>query len=115
MYYEIGAAIALSLLFLCAVEVIHLPPAYLLLMAFLFARLLPKLSLAQQCYQRIRNMLPSYGAVLAMHDRLVLKQELQSAPAGQPLRLEQGLELRGVSFRYDQSRHDDALHQMDLG
>jgi ATP-binding cassette subfamily C protein len=86
----------------------------LLLLAFLFARLLPKLSQAQQCYQRIRNMLPSYGAVLAMQDRLVQGQEPRCAPASQPLRLEEGIELRGVSFRYDQTRDDDALHQVDL-
>ncbi|MGO9174588.1 MAG: ABC transporter ATP-binding protein [Desulfobaccales bacterium] len=114
MFYEIGAAVALSVLFLCAVEVIHLPAAYLLLMAFLFARLLPELSVAQQCYQRIRNTLPSYGAVLAMHDRLAQVQEPRRAPAGQPLRLDRGIELRRVSFRYDQTRHDDAVHQVDL-
>jgi len=114
MFYEIGAAVALSLLFLGAVEVIHLPAAYLLLLAFLFARLLPQLSQAQQCYQRIRNMLPSYGAVLAMHDRLVQGQEPRRAPAGQPLPLEQGIELRGVSFRYDRTGPDDAVHQVDL-
>lgn len=113
MFYEIGAAVALSVLFLGAVEVIHLPAAYVLLLAFLFARLLPQLSQAQQCYQRIRNMLPSYGAGLAMQDRLVKGQEPRCAPAGRPLRLEQGIELRGVSFRYDQTRHD-ALHQVDL-
>ena len=113
MFYEIGAAVALSVLFLGAVEVIHLPAAYVLLLAFLFARLLPQLSQAQQCYQRIRNMLPSYGAGLAMQDRLVKGQEPRCAPACQPLRLEQGIELRGVSFRYEQTCHD-ALHQVDL-
>jgi ATP-binding cassette subfamily C protein len=114
MFYEIGAAVALSVLFLCAVEVIHLPAAYLLLLAFLFVRLLPQLSLSQQCYQRIRNMLPSYGAVLAMRARLVRGQEPRRAPAGQPLRLDRGIELRGVSFRYDKTRQVDAVHQLDL-
>lgn len=71
MFYEIGAAVALSLLFLCAVQLIH-PAAHLLLLAFLFARLLPKLSAAQQCYQRLCNMLPSYGGVLALQARLVV-------------------------------------------
>ncbi len=114
MFYEIGAAIALSVLFICAVEVIHLPAAYLLLMAFLFARLLPQLSQAQQCYLRIRNMLPTYGAVLAMQERLVQGQEPRRAPSGQLLCLDRGIELRRVSFRYDQTRHDDAVHQVDL-
>jgi len=114
MFYEIGAAVALSLLFLCALQVFHLPAAYLLLMAFLFARLLPKLSQAQQCYQRICNILPSYGAVRAMQDRLVRGQEPRWAPAGQPLRLDREMELRGVSFRYDQSREVNAVHQLDL-
>lgn len=114
MFYEIGAAVVLSLLFLCAVQVFHLPAAYLLLLAFLFARLLPKLSQAQQCYQRICNILPSYDAVLAMQARLVQGQEPRQAPAGEPLRLDLGIELRRVSFRYDKTRQHDAVHQLDL-
>jgi ATP-binding cassette subfamily C protein len=113
MFYEIGAAVALCVFFFGAVEVIHLPAAYVLLMAFLFVRLLPQLSQAQQCYQRIYNMLPSYEAVLAMQGRLVKGQEPRGAPAGQPLSLEQGIELRGVSFSYDQTSHD-AVRQVDL-
>jgi ATP-binding cassette subfamily C protein len=113
MFYEIGAACALSLFFLCAVQVFHLPAAYLLLLAFLFARLLPKLSLAQQCYQRICNTLPSYGAVLAMRQRLVREQEPPQPPAGQPLRLHRSLELRGVSFSYEKGGAD-AVHRLDL-
>jgi len=114
MFYEIGAAIGLSLFFLCAVEIIRLPAAYLLLLAFLFARLLPKLSTAQQCYQRICNMLPSYGAVLSMRDRLLQGQEPPHTVAGKPLCLERMLELRGVSFRYDKTRRVDAVHRVDL-
>jgi ATP-binding cassette subfamily C protein len=114
MFYEIGAAVALSLLFLCAIELMHLPATYLLLMAFLFARLLPKLSRAQQCYQRIRNMLPTYGAALAMQERLVQGQEPRRTPAGQPLHLDRGIELHRVSFRYDKTRQVDAVHQLDL-
>jgi ATP-binding cassette subfamily C protein len=49
-----------------------------------------------------------------MHDRLVQVQEPRRAPAGQPLRLDRGIELHRVSFRYDQTRHDDAVHQVDL-
>jgi len=114
MYYEIGAAAALSLLFLGAVLIMQLPAPYLLLLAFLFARLLPRLSLAQQCYQRLRNLLPSYGAALAMQDRLIRGEEPRRAPAGQRLHLEQGIELQRVSFRYDKQNQANAVHQVDL-
>jgi ATP-binding cassette subfamily C protein len=114
MFYEIGAAVALSLLFLCAITVIHLPATYLILMAFLFARLLPKFSLAQQSYQRICNMLPTYEAMLTMHERLSQRQEPLPVQTGAPLRLEQGLELRQVSFRYDKTLQNEAIHQVNL-
>lgn len=113
MLNDIGGAIALSILFLGAVEVIHLPAAYVLVLAFLFARLLPQLSQSQQCYQRIRNMLPSYGAVLAMQARLAQGQEPRHIPVGQPISLKQAIEFRGVSFRYDQAGQD-ALQQVDI-
>ena len=44
-----------------------------------------------------------------MHDRLVQGQEPQRAPADQPLRRDRGIELPGVFFRNDQTRHDHAL------
>jgi ATP-binding cassette subfamily C protein len=58
-------------------------------------------------------MLPSYGAVLAMHANLIQGQEPRRSPADQPLRLDRGIELRQVSFRYDQTGND-AVHELDL-
>ena len=69
MYYEVGAAAALAAFFFVAVEMAHMPAANLLLIVFLFARLLPRFSMIQQTVQRISNALPSFEATLEMEMR----------------------------------------------
>lgn len=114
MFYQIGAVLVLSAFFYWAIDVFHLPAPYLLLMAFLFARILPKLSLLQQSYQQLRNMLPSYEAALAMEKRFAEMQEPLAHRVVAPVRLGQGVEFRQVSFGYHQNQNAYALHQIDL-
>ena len=56
MTYEIGAAAALAAFFWIAVEMVKMPAASLLLIVFLFARLLPRFSTIQQCYRESGNV-----------------------------------------------------------
>jgi ATP-binding cassette subfamily C protein len=114
MFYQIGAVLLLSAFLYWAIGVFHLPAPFLLLMAFLFARILPKLSLLQQCQQQIRNVLPSYEAALAMEKRFAEIQEPLTCRVVAPVRLGQGVEFRQVSFCYHQNKNAYALHQIDL-
>ena len=48
MYYQIGAAVVLAAFFFVAVEMVKMPAGSLLLMIFLFARLVPRFNMIQQ-------------------------------------------------------------------
>jgi len=114
MYYEIGAAAALAGFFFVAVEIRHMPPASLLIIVFLFARLLPRFSTMQQCVQRIINALPSFQAVLEMEKRFEKSKE--PAPSGivRRVELEKEIRLSRVFFRYDRSRETWALRDVSI-
>jgi ATP-binding cassette subfamily C protein len=114
MYYEVGAAAALAAFFFVAVEMAHMPAANLLLIVFLFARLLPRFSMIQQCVQRIANALPSFEAALEMEKRFEEMKEPLSITTVSPLKLNREILLSSVSFRYDKNSEIWALRDVDL-
>ena len=114
MYYEVGAAAALAAFFFVVVEMAHMPAANLLLIVFLFARLLPRFSMIQQCVQRIANALPSFEAALEMEKRFEEMKEPLSMTTLSPLRLNREILLSSVSFRYDKKSEIWALRNVDL-
>jgi ATP-binding cassette subfamily C protein len=114
MYYEIGAAAALAAFFFVAVEIGRMPAANLLLIVFLFVRILPRFSMIQQCIQRIKNGLPSFKAALEMEKRFeTAKEPLPRGSIG-PVKLEREVRLSNVSFCYDKTLKNWALRDVDL-
>jgi ATP-binding cassette subfamily C protein len=114
MYYQIGAAVFLGLFFYMAVAVAGIPPASLLVLVFLFARLLPKLSQIQRNIQQVGNTLPSYAAVTRMQARFEQEKEPPPAEPAPFLVLEKGIELRRVWFRYNKEDEIYALQDVDV-
>lgn len=114
LLYDIGAVVALSFFFYVAVEVVRMPLASLLVLVFLFARLLPKFSLMQQSYQHIMNMLPAFTAAMEMQKKCREAKEPHMVASVNPIRLEFYIELRGVSFSYNKDQDSYALCEVDL-
>jgi len=114
MYYEIGGAVALAVFFFVAMEIVNIPAANLLLIVFLFTRLLPRFSMIQQSVQRITNALPSFEAALEKQKQFETAIEPFLADTISPIRLDRGVRLSDVSFRYDKTRETWALRDVDL-
>jgi len=113
MYYGIGATIVLALFFFIAVEIAHLPVTNLLLIVFLFARLLPRFPTFQQNIQRISNALPSFEAALEMENRF--KNMKETLPMGEvsPIKLDREIRFSNASFRYDKESDIWALQNIN--
>ncbi len=114
MYYEIGAATALAGFFYIALEIIGLSSGSLILIVFLFARLLPSFSMIQQSVQRISNALPSFNAVAEMQKRFEANEEPAFVGSASPLELRTGIILSRVSFSYVRGSGIWALREVDL-
>ena len=114
MYHEIGGVVVLGTFFYVALEWLHMPAAKLLIMVYLFARIVPQFSWMQRTWQNVLNTMPAYAAVLDMLQRFRTAEESLPSENVRPLVLEQGVEFRAVSFQYDEHEPRPVLDRIDL-
>ena len=69
MFFDIGAVVVLSILLLVGVYGVRTPLVELLLLIFIYARILPKISDMYQSYQQIIHMLPAFNAANQLYRR----------------------------------------------
>lgn len=110
MFYEITAVIFLSAFFAAAVNVFVVPTARLLLLVYIFTRLLPKFSTLQQQYQNIKNMLPAFSGAAELYRQAREVEESKSETPGNPTRLERAVSFQAVYFRYTPDSDKYALY-----
>ncbi len=95
----IGSVIALGFILYLAVNTLHLATAAILLLLFLFSRLVPRLLSIQQTYQEVASALPALETI----EKLI--SECESAPertggGTQSISIDRKIEVRDVSFSY---------------
>ena len=100
---DLGAAVLVTIVLLVAVGVFELRGAGLLLLLFIFARVVPRLAGVQQTAQLLATGLPSFGSVMSLIDRCEQEAErLDTDPASGPA-LTGDIRLDDVSFRYTET------------
>lgn len=105
--FEIGSVIFLSVIVALMVQV-NIPTAGVLLLIFLFVRMVPMFSSVQQSYQYFINMLPAFGTVVelekqcedAAEDVGLDNEDCNSNEENLCTVLKDGVELQNVSFSY---------------
>ena len=101
LIYTLGSAVVLSGLLWLAVEWLRLPLAELLLLVFLFSRLLPRIKELHTSWQNVLHMLPAFEAVELLQEQCEAAREPASSGAHDALNLERDMAFCGVSFRYE--------------
>lgn len=114
MWHEIGGVVLLGIFFYAAREWLHMAAAPLLIIVYLFARIVPQFSWMQRTWQSILNMLPAYGSVIEMLERFRAAEESPPKLTAAPTDLKTGIEFRGVSFRYEKGANRTILANVDL-
>ena len=100
---DLGAAVLVSIVLLVAVVVFDLRGAGLLLLLFIFARVVPRLVGVQQTAQLLATGLPSFASVMAVIDRCEREAEhLDAGQTGGPT-LSGDIRMSDVSFRYSET------------
>jgi ATP-binding cassette subfamily C protein len=99
-WFNIGSVIILSLILFVSVQVLSIPTAGVLLLLFLFARVMPKLSIIQQNFQSSINMLPSFSRVMELQKRCEEAAETETKRY-EKIDIGNGIKLNKVSFSYD--------------
>lgn len=98
-WFEFGSALALGAVLFAALELFAAPPAMILILILLFARLMPRFQSSHQYYRTIVHALPAFTNVCAMERRCRAAAEAPGPP-GHKLSLANQIRLNRVSFTY---------------
>jgi ATP-binding cassette subfamily C protein len=111
---ELGTVLALSAFLYCAVTFVGIRPAELVLLAFIFTRLIPRIAAVQSNWQRVLQALPSYEAAERLRRQLLAAQEPAWPSLTAPIVLQQEVRFENVAFRYTAGRETAALRAVNL-
>lgn len=75
MLIGIGSAVFLSLMLLVAVRGFQIPAVELLVLAYVFSRLIPRMRRVQSAYQQILNTLPAFRSMMTLQAACEAEQE----------------------------------------
>lgn len=112
-WFDIGSVVVLSLLVYISIEVVATPTAGILLLLFLFARIMPKISGIQQGSQHFLNALPAFATVMELQARCEAAAEPQ-AEREEKFELRHGIRLERVSFGYEGNGQASVICDLDL-
>jgi ATP-binding cassette subfamily C protein len=112
-WFEIGSVLALSLILYVAYELLALPTPEVLLLLFLFARIVPRFSGVQQSYQSLVKLVPAFTTIMAMQARLEAAAE-PKAEKVEEFKLRYGIQFEQVSFGYENDGKAPVIWNLDL-
>jgi ATP-binding cassette subfamily C protein len=109
--YRVGGALALAVVSYAALAWFNLPPAHLLVMVAIFARMLPQLAELHGGKQQLLHMLPAFAAWRGLLDACEAARDPQaSSGAAAPLTL--GIAFENVGFSHAQSHHSLLIERL---
>lgn len=99
LLFDVGTVVVLSIMVFILIEVVKLPTATLLLLVYLFVRMIPQFSNIQRAYQYIINMLPAFGNVLELEKNCMGNSE-DLGEEYEEIELKKEIKLEKVEFSY---------------
>jgi ATP-binding cassette subfamily C protein len=112
--FEIGSVLILSVVLYMAVAVLQLAAAGVLLLLFLFARLVPRFSAVQQSYQYLVHALPAFERVSQLIAECEAAPEVIGMDRVHMGQLRSGIELKAVTFSYNPGKQPATLTNLNL-
>lgn len=98
LWFKVSSAAALAATFYLALAVVQLAPAMLLLLIFLFSRLVPLATGLEHSYHQLMTYLPAFRRVAEAMARY--RAAAEAGGEQQPLVFQRTLQLNNVSFHY---------------
>lgn len=113
LWFQVGSILILTLILYTSVEVLALPTAELILLIFLFNRMIPLFSSIQGSIQRYLEDLPAFTRVMEMIERYeaVAEPRFESSKR---VTLQQEIQFRDVSFAYAKEGESWAISGLEL-
>lgn len=102
-WYEAGAALLLGLVLIAAVRLLAPSPAALVILVYLSARVLPRISALQQGAHHYASALPALARVVSLRDACDAAREAIARPGRAPA-FDDRIALEHVTFAYEADR-----------
>jgi ATP-binding cassette, subfamily C, bacterial len=102
-WFELGSVVILAVVLFVSIRVLAVPPASILILLLLFARVMPRIMTGQRHYRGFVNSLPSFANLLDIEARCTAAAE-PAAHRHEQLSLTRELAADGVSFSYSEGR-----------
>ena len=115
--FGVGAVLVLSVIVYASVALLAVPVAGILLLLFLFARLVPRFSNMQSSYHMFVSVVPAFDRVMDLIEEYEASAEPPDVPEDaidRQLTLTTQVELCGVRFGYRGASDPPALNGLDL-
>jgi len=112
-WFDIGSVLILSLILYISFQVLSIPTAGVLLLLFLFARIMPKFSNIQQSFQSFINMLPSFNRAMEIQQHCEAEAEPKTVGI-EKFKLQHSVRFDRVSFSYDDQSKSPVISNLDL-
>ncbi len=113
LWLDIGSVMVLSLIVYISFEVLAIRTAEVLLLLFLFARIMPRLSTMLQSYQSFVNLLPAFSTVMTMQARCEAAAEPKAGKV-EGFKLQYGIQFEQVTFGYEDNGRAPVIWNLDL-
>ena len=110
-WFNTGSVLALGVILYVSLEHLAVSTAEVLLLIYLFTRVIPKLSTVQQSYQALRSLMPAFAAISTMQSRCEAAAE-PTPPPSENVALRHNIHIRDVSFSYGVSTVLDGIDLM---
>jgi ATP-binding cassette, subfamily C, bacterial len=101
--YELGSVLILALVVFVSIRVLAVPPASILILLLLFARVMPRTMGAQQHYRAFVNSIPSFANLIGIEARCKAAAEPTSHQHDR-MSLTSELATENISFTYSEGR-----------
>lgn len=101
LFFELLAAVVVVGYIYVALQLLDIPITEVLLLIFIFARLLPKVSSMVNNFQQILNNLPSFETTLDTIDQLDKEEQTQIGHTFE--KLKQEIQIQSISFSYGEN------------
>lgn len=98
--FDVGTVIILSIMVIVLLEVIKLPTASLLLLIYLFVRMIPQFSSLQHSYQYYITMLPAFSNVMNLK-KICIENKEDKETVEDEIEFKTSIDLEDVTFAYD--------------
>lgn len=110
--FDVGSVVVLSLIVFILIEIMAIPTAELLILLFLFVRMIPRFSMIQLSYQYFINMLPAFRTVVDLENQC--KKAAEPKLSGNNIEFNEKIVFKDVNFSYGEKNKSFSLPYLNL-